>query len=368
MEENRPDGTVAVPSKRNDGIDLLRIVCMYMVVVLHVIGQGGILVRVSSHIWSYHMCWLMETFCFCTVNVYGMISGYVGVKQRFRLSRIVRTWVLVYFWTAVIGVVLLAANPSWVDRESLLSVFLPVTWDTYWYATDYIALLLLMPFLNRMVEALTDKQRGWLMNVIFIYTAWMFIPKVFSDDFLEMIGGYSLIWLILLYMFGACMRMKGPGRRPVSWYLMVYVVTALVSWGAKLGIESVTQQLLGEPKYGRLLLNYTAPTILICAWALINVFSQLQLAEGIRRIVRLMTPAAFGVYLIHAHPLIWEHILKLAFFEYRHFSAWQMIPAVLLTALGIFVPCLLLSWCQTRLFAVLKVPERIEALCRRVHL
>ena len=69
---------------RNDGIDLLRIVSMYMITILHVCGQGGAMVRIASHPATYYACWLLETMCMCAVNCYGLISGYVGVKSTFR--------------------------------------------------------------------------------------------------------------------------------------------------------------------------------------------------------------------------------------------------------------------------------------------
>ena len=64
-------------TKRNYGIDLLRIVSMIMIPVLHILGQGAILDRSSALSGSYKAAWLLEIVCYCAVNVYGIISGYV---------------------------------------------------------------------------------------------------------------------------------------------------------------------------------------------------------------------------------------------------------------------------------------------------
>ena len=56
---------------RNWGVDLLRILSMFMVVVLHVLGQGGILVAQVPFDYGWVLCWTLESACFCAVNCFG---------------------------------------------------------------------------------------------------------------------------------------------------------------------------------------------------------------------------------------------------------------------------------------------------------
>lgn len=46
---------------RNYGIDILRIISMYMIVTEHVIGQGGLLVRNPNQLSAYYATWAVET-------------------------------------------------------------------------------------------------------------------------------------------------------------------------------------------------------------------------------------------------------------------------------------------------------------------
>ena len=64
--------------ERNYGIDLLRIVSMMMVVLLHVLGQGGILDGSDPLTVKSETAWLLEIGAYSAVNIYAMISGYVG--------------------------------------------------------------------------------------------------------------------------------------------------------------------------------------------------------------------------------------------------------------------------------------------------
>ena len=63
---------------RNLGVDLLRSLSMLMVVVLHVLGQGGILAALEAapaRGGSFALCWLLELACSCAVDCFGLISG-----------------------------------------------------------------------------------------------------------------------------------------------------------------------------------------------------------------------------------------------------------------------------------------------------
>ena len=66
--------------KRNYGIDLLRMLSMFMIVNLHVLGQGGAMVRIVGDEAGYYAAWFLETCAYCAVDCYGLISGYVGVN------------------------------------------------------------------------------------------------------------------------------------------------------------------------------------------------------------------------------------------------------------------------------------------------
>ena len=63
---------------RNYGIDLFRIVAMFMIVNLHVLKHGGTLEQVTGT--QFIVTWLIEAFITCAVNCYAIISGYAGYK------------------------------------------------------------------------------------------------------------------------------------------------------------------------------------------------------------------------------------------------------------------------------------------------
>ena len=71
---------------RNYGIDLLRLVSMFMVVILHIFGEGGILSSTQDLSLQGELFWGFEIVCYGAVNIYAIISGYVGFKSKHRYT------------------------------------------------------------------------------------------------------------------------------------------------------------------------------------------------------------------------------------------------------------------------------------------
>lgn len=77
--------TCASTDKRNYGIDLLRMVAMFMVVILHVLGQGGVLAKTAGL--KNHIAWLLETGAYCAVDCFAIISGFVSYTDKEKTYR-----------------------------------------------------------------------------------------------------------------------------------------------------------------------------------------------------------------------------------------------------------------------------------------
>ena len=65
--------------ERNSGVDLLRIIAMYMIVIVHIFNHSGVLENEYSL--SIKIVYiLLYTIVFASANCYALISGYVGYK------------------------------------------------------------------------------------------------------------------------------------------------------------------------------------------------------------------------------------------------------------------------------------------------
>ena len=84
---------------RNYGIDLLRIITMFMIVNLHILYHGGILSSEKLYFGStkFNIVWIIEIVSYVAVNCYALISGFVGVNSKNKYSNIILLWLRVAF-------------------------------------------------------------------------------------------------------------------------------------------------------------------------------------------------------------------------------------------------------------------------------
>ncbi len=327
--------------ERHYGIDLLRIVCMYMIPVLHVLGQGGVMARTGTNDPTYYACWFLELVCLCAPNCYGLISGYVGLNAPYRPKRLIRMILTVEFYTVVIGILFRIVSPELITRDAILQCLFPIQWKNYWYYSAYVALFLLMPYLNKGIRVLDRKEKDRLMRVLFLlFCVFTMICKTFAKDPFELIGGYSLIWLCILYVFGACLRdsrlLQIPRRVCACGFL--FCVTFALTW--KYLVEHQVIPAPADTSFARMFVTYTSPTIFLCALFLFLFFVNTQIRGSVvKAVIGTLSPLAFYVYIIHTHPLVWENRLYLAFKDWRMLPPFLCIPMVLLAALGIYLSC-----------------------------
>lgn len=359
--------------ERNYGIDLLRMVCMFMICILHVQGQGGAMTRSAAHLPTYYTLNFLESACYCAVNTYGLISGYVGVRSHQRPSRLAELWLRV-IWYSGLGTLLgVFVFHLPVEEDTLFKAVFPTLWGTYWYFSAYAGVFVIAPYLGRMAEALSGAQRRRLMLSLFILCSCLTIaPRISTttNDFLNLNAGYSFAWLSVLYAEGACLRLEteekeenSPSRRGTAFYLMLYFVCTALSWGSKNLIENHTRAVYGQARYGSLLQSYMSPTMVLCAYALVMIFSRMKIrGEGGRAAIRFLSPLAFSVYLVQLQPYFWKYVLKGRFLGFTSFYPPAAVAAVLLWALILYLLCSGIDLIRAGLFRVLKLRQRLERL------
>lgn len=136
----------------------------------------------------------------------------------------------------------------------------------------------------------------------------IFIQTLFYSDVFETNDGYSAIWRMFLYLVGGYIRKYGLSKkRKATDFLEGYFVMVGLTWLSKLMIEILTLYLLGEVRAGNYLISYKLPTISMAAVCLLLFFANARMLPFWEKIIRVVSPMAFGVYLIHNHPLVFSY-------------------------------------------------------------
>lgn len=327
------------------GLDLLRLLSMLMVIVLHILGQGGILEAAEPGSTVWYAAWGLECLCYCAVDCYGLLSGYLGGGRR-PWGKLVRLWLTVVLYSFLYYCFFRLRSPELVDSQALRRVFLPVTTRQYWYFTAYFGLALLMPVLDGGLERLESRRAGELaLLILLLFCA---LPAVLQADPFQLRGGYCLLWLLLLYLLGGLLRRSGFfGRlRPLPLIAGACLSLALTYYTH---LHPVT-----VPGFGAFtLLSYTSPTVLLFALCLLLLFRRLRLGGRAAGLVTALSRTSFGVYILHTNPLLWKLL-----YVPGCLGAWAALPAKRLLfqvpacALWVYLLCSLPEALRMALFRV----------------
>lgn len=342
-------------ASRNSGIDLLRIVAMFMVLFLHILGNGGILFEVE--VLSSHglVAWFFEMATFSAINCYGIISGYVGVTAKHRYSNLVLLWLQVASYSVIITLFYHLRYPTVIPAGNVLNALFPISNQQYWYVTAYAGMFLFMPILSNGAKSLSKKQ--FKLTLILLFIALSLIPAITTRDIFATLWGYSLLWLSFLYLAGAYIKLHGFFKNSVKVSLAIYSVCTLASWVIKLWEEHVST----EGKYFNLatgfIAQYTSPTMLLSGIALFVVFANLKVPNPIQRLVKVISPCAFGVYIIHAHPLLWDRLITYRYAHFIEHNPMVMMLLVFLTAIIMFTLFSLVDFIRLKIFNALKIKQ-----------
>lgn len=334
-------------SERNYGVDLLRIVAMMMVCLIHSNNHGGIMSAASSNVINYKIAWIFQVAAFCAVNCYALISGFVGMNSKHKYANIIYLYFQVIFYTIISAVVFYFFMPGTVAIKNIFERLLPFVYNHYWYFTSYFAMSFFIPFMNKLLKALDEKEaKNLAVTIILLFTV---LPCIFRQDLFDVMWGYSMLWLSALYLLGGCVKiMKLDEKIKKRTAFSAYIICVILTFASTF---------IKDVKPDNFLFAYTSPTVLISALALLIIFAQFKIRDNFKKVISFFAPMAFGVYLIHTEPLIWNNIFHQKFTWFGNANPVIFILSTILVAFALWLVCSLIDFIRLTIFKQIHLKE-----------
>ena len=294
---NSNEKTTLLPGSGREGnIELLRIVCILIILGHHLSWHGAAMASPLPE--NQVIATLLFAGGMTGVNCFVMITGYFLAP--FKTRRFVLTALQTLFYS--VGLTLLMKYAGWsqtVTGETIVNSALIVTRSPYWFVVMYLGLNAALPLLQPAVKRLGKRMHLAILLVSAVYLS--VIPTVtFQDPSSQYF--HQLTWFFFLYVLGAYFR-KFPNRFTRCWPLhgaMFLAMVALISWLCLWGRDH--QELFQRvgSRQNFFADKNTVPQ-LICSCGLFLFFAGIKVKPG--RLLTLLSGASFGVYLIHDHNL-----------------------------------------------------------------
>lgn len=354
------------PDTRNYGIDLLRVVSMFFVIILHSLGQGGVLRNTIIGSTQYKAAWLLEIIAFCAVDIFALISGYVSVTDKeepIKYNKYIELWFQVVFYSLLIIYFFDIMDSSLVNNTDYLKTLFPViahfrpAGNLYWYFTAYTGLFMIKPLLDKAINKCSTST----MKKIFIVIIAVFsIIDVFTQKF-ALIEGYSFIWITLLYILGAAIKKGKIGEKIKNYQIILGIVILIaITFISKLygpdNIE-VIKNIFDININKDTLISYISPTVLGMAILYVIIFSRIKTNNVMKKIIKFFSVSAFSVFLLNTHYLVWENYMTDLFANIAMDYTIKVLGTVILFSLIFTLSAMIVDKIRILLFKLLRVKE-----------
>lgn len=149
----------------------------------------------------YCPAWFYEIACVFGVNIFGLISGYIGINKHRSVNRLVSLWLKVIYYNLIDFFVVCVFFRSYLSSAFVKFSFLPLSSNSYWYITSYAGLYLFAPVLNAFLETVKKEESVKWFLMIILLTAYSNVYDLYGFGW-----GYSTAWLIALYLLGGLLK------------------------------------------------------------------------------------------------------------------------------------------------------------------
>ena len=122
--------------KRNSNIEILRILCMFLIVLHHVVVHGlaygnGTLNSTASITINQFIIKLMSMGGKMGVDLFVLISGYFLVNSKFKLKKVFELESQVLTYSVGIALILFSLGISDITLKNIIKSIFPITYNSY---------------------------------------------------------------------------------------------------------------------------------------------------------------------------------------------------------------------------------------------
>lgn len=345
---------------RNVALDLYRILCMFLITTIHMINYAGLVAEVPGGHLNYWLLNGIQVLQVFSISGFTLISAYYLVDKPFKLNRIIKFALSVIFYSIVIYLVSLILVKPGASKVLLLKSFFPFLTYHYWYPVNYLFLLVLSPFLNRMIGALTRKKLLLCIGVLIAFCSVYFHVNPFVDA--EIFLGHhthNILWFILLYLVAGYLK-HYERKHPKLMGIGLFCVTGCML----LALHVLKNNIFGLPSTHPLvlkfldkidLLSYNSVLSLMFAVSSFVMFTQIKItpAKWLSKTMAFTVPSVFVIYLFQEHNGIRD-----AWWSFVNITQW---------AGSYWLVPVMIGWFAV-LFAVAMVLYLLYRLCDKLFL
>lgn len=332
---------------RSSNIELFRIISMLMIVAHHYLVNSGLLdcidAQSSLHFQDYFLLlfgWAGKTGinCFVLITGYFMCTSNITKKKFFKLLS------EVYFYRIVVWLIFFFSGYEPFSIKELLSMLVPFLTVADNFTGCFLLFYLLIPFLNKLIQALTEKEHFWLM--VWCLGVYVVLPSFAKAN---VVFNY-VTWFSILFIIASYIRLY-----PKDWFSdtkitgMIMAVSLILSWGS-VAVLATLSRMFGKNIGISYFFVSDSNKILALATGVGAFLFFKNINIGYCRIINTIAASTFGVLLIHANGntmrrWLWQD----TFNNVGAYESGNVVIYAVVSVLLIYAVCTVIDICRIKL-------------------
>lgn len=332
-------------SRRNSTIELLRILCMLLVIAHHGVVHGGALGMDPCA--NKVLASLILPGGKIAFTCFVAISTWFLVDQQFKGSRFLRAWLEVLFYSVAV-IAISALLGAQVTARDWIGAFLPIGGNTHGFAAAYLAFYLLLPVLSRISSGLSQAQVRW---IVLVGAYLQVIEKVLATYGMADLALHpfpsEILLFVLCYFVSLYIKKWGPkascsAGAMFATAMTVWLAVFMLTWASwSQGSSLITTFLTAFASDESSLLYLLGGYSLFLAFRALPAFSS--------RAVDIVAGTTFGILLIHDHGffryVLWGGIVNAPSWWYSQHYLLRLVAVTV----AVFAVCSLIDYARQRL-------------------
>ena len=339
--------------QKNSSIELLRIICMILIIAHHyrLNTSAAVLNRVNfsgTKVYINAIAMFGKAAC----SVFALITGYYMINANIDWKKIKRKvfslLALGTFYSIIIYLIFILFFNEKLTFKGAIRALFPFIYGESWYVAYYILLLLCIPFINIVIHKI--EQQLYKKILLIILFVWSLIPTIFCVD-LE----FSYIdFFIVMYIIGAYIRLY-PNKTEnnlkniciVIISAVIIIISILVNFSLGIALES--DYFMGNT------ISFMNINNIINVIFSIYLFKTFIYYNYYNKVINFISGTILGIYIIHDNSYIRKWLWYEIYPNNQYVNKPYLHSVVKITL--VFVICFIIE--LIRKYVILKPIEKI---------
>lgn len=325
--------------QHNYGLDLLRIVATFMIILHHFALYTNFITTIDTFKPALYGLYFIGGWGKAGVIIFILITGYFTVEKTETTKNIIKTYFPLFFYSVLFTFINFIMYNNDFHILNFITGITPFFSRNLWFVTDFIILLFFAPFLNIVLKKLSKKEYQHLIFCLILILNFVQTINIYSFIFSD------FIYFIEIYIIAAYIKLHMDITKISIKKCVVLNLTALSFLIFKLFVIlfNNTNNLINSINSNFIFLFgiHQLPIIVICV-TLFIIFFNFKIKNV--PIIEKAGKSTYGIYLIHdiyfARMMIWNNILH---FNYENTTFINILYSGLYSSIIIFGCCSLIE-------------------------